>query len=283
MVVYVLAFLLYFGINLVRAYGTPGWFWSLAGAGVCSLLYFSYGAMLLGILSQTLETRRRRQQRILVTPTEITLENAPQNFTAMWQDVTDYFIDASADWKSMRPHVVQTKQGAFSFLGSITEAASLCHVVKYFATGAIATEWAIRDKNTLGGPALQWSGGQKGIGARVFHYRTRTIRAVVGGMTFLFLMMPAIYALGNWLNGPLAGNSASTLVLLPPVLAYWVWLWMLYYRARVEVDDAGITQQSPFGKRWQISWVDVHSFQKKESCFLVRGADHRIKILRLRC
>ena len=160
--------------------GLVGWPMKLALFAPYLLIFFLYAGPLLFVFAQYRAAGRRRAERIRVDMEGIVFEDGARRFEAAWADVTGYQIAGGAGALSAR-YVVETRQGEFDFLAALSGATLLKAIIQRYAENAADREWRARvDPEALGGEAARWSGGEVGSGARVYHYRTRAHRAMLG-------------------------------------------------------------------------------------------------------
>jgi hypothetical protein len=238
--------------------GQVGWGVTLAGLGVYVLLIASMGAFFLMPLAQYRAAGRRKAERITADLNGIVFEDGARRVEAAWADVTGYGIGPGPGAFAVR-YVVETRQGDFDFLATLSDATLLQAIIRRYAEDAGDKEWRARvDPEVLGGEAARWSGGRVGVGARVYHYRKRANRAVlwaplVFGLTCGFLSWAA------W-QGLLPGAQAAGLVCVA-VGCGLVFLggWYAYRVRRMETDEDGLTWITPLGRR-RLAWGQVEDY-----------------------
>jgi len=257
--------------------GQVGWGVTLAGLGVYVLLIASMGAFFLMPLAQYRAAGRRKAERIMADTNGITFEDGARRVEAAWPDVTGYGIVPGPGAFAVR-YVVETRQGDFDFLAVLSGATLLQAIIRCYAEDAADKDWRPRvNREALGGEAARWSGGRIGVGARVYHYRTRMYRALlwaplVFGLTCGFLAWVAGQGLmpGTQITGPVFGASAFGLVFLGG--------WYAYRVCRVETDEDGLTQVTPWGRQ-RMAWGQVEDYwltgEYNSGIVRGRGARHR--------
>lgn len=234
-----------------------GWAPTLAVAGAYTLLVGSIGLVFLLPLAQYRAANRRKAERIIVSLDGIVFDGGARRVEAAWADVTGYHSESSQGLGSR--FVVETRQGEFDFLSSLGSAALLQAIIQRFATDATDTEWRSRiSLEALGGEAARWTGGKPGVGARVYHYRTRVNRAVLGlplTLCLVFLLMAGLI----W-QGLLPGMNAQKLLLIGIASGAWFFLGCYAYCVRrIVCDDNGLTQRTVFSSRF-LAWDQVQEF-----------------------
>ena len=255
--------------------GFVSWPMKIGLFGPVLVLVFLLLPMPLVLLSQYQATGRRKAERITTDLCGIVFEDKARRVEAAWSEVTGYQITAGsgAVFTCCR---VETKSGDFDFLSTLSDFLILREIIQRYAEDASDKEWKHRiSPEALGGEAACWSGGQMGVGARVFHYRTRSHRALLlGGVVLLLSMcavLPVIIVLspGNPPPFPL-----DALFALASVLGL-LYGWRLYRHGGVHLDDDGLTQFAPLGQT-RIAWAQVRDFYiGGEGSSVVEGRDGR--------
>jgi len=259
--------------------GQVGWGVTLAGLGVYLLLIASLGAFFLMPLAQYRAAGRRKAERITADTDGIVFEDGARRVEAAWPDVTGYEIAPGSGILTIR-YVVETRQGDFDFLAVLSDATLLMAIIQRYAQDAADREWRPHvNPEALGGEAARWSGGRVGVGARVYHYRTRANRAVLGLPLGLCLAL-GFEAWAAW-QGVLPGADAAGMVCMAALLGL-VFLggWYVYRVCRVETDEDGLTQISPLARR-RMAWGQVEDYYlTAERGGVVEGRGERV---RFRC
>lgn len=213
------------------------------------------------LLSRYRATGRRRAERITADLDGIVFEDKARRVEARWADLTSYQIAAGPGAVTVC-YRVETRQGDFDFLPTLSEFLIFKEIVRRYAKNAAENEWKHQDSpEVLGGEAARWSGGQEDIGARVFHYQTRSVRALLWGGIILLLSLCAMVVLVRLVSLP----GSAPLPFLPNALfglASVLGLfygWRLYRHCGVHLDDDGLTQFTPLGQT-RILWSLVDKF-----------------------
>jgi hypothetical protein len=233
--------------------------------------------LLLGVMHGSLwkATRARYNQRIVCTPETITWTNDTQGITAQWDEVTDYYREAlPGRIQFIQRFVVETTHGSFDWVPSLHRRPLLQSTVQQHATSAHAKQWQLRDQSTLD-DSLKLPEGVECLDAGSKHfrygYRTSTIRALLWLPTFV-LVTPLIGLQGSQLSrlpdevetsitAPAVDDisptySALSILGIISAMSAVGWMWWRYRTAAVETDAHGITQLTPFGRRF-IAWGEV--------------------------
>ena len=259
-------------LSLTGLAALVGWRMTLTTAALYLLLTLPLAIMLL--VRPLLEYRavqKRMKEHITLNREGLVFEDGTRRIDASWQDVTGYSIIAGK-------YVVETGSGAFDFLGSIGSSLILRENIKWYAAQSADTNWKARaDAEALGGEAARWSGGQVGVGARVFHYRIRSLRMGLAGVACVCLLgwgLGAATMLG-WLPG---GNPPPLGVVVGGTVLMAVFLgmgWRIYRWGGVHMDEDGLTQFTLLGQT-RLMWVQVSKFYLgTDGVSIVEGRDGR--------
>lgn len=235
-----------------------GWSATLVTAGLYLLLVGPIGLFFLLPLAQYREVSRRKSERITADLDGIVFENGTQRLETAWADVIGYGFADSQGFAARC--VVETTQGAFDFLSALRNAAFLREIIRRFADQSADTEWRIGSSaGSLGGEAARWSSGKVGIGARVYHYRTRMNRIALSMPLVFCLVFPLMAGLA-W-QGLLPGANAQNLLLFGIISGLgFLFGWYAYRIRRIECSENGLTQRMVFGRGF-LAWEQVQEFE----------------------
>ena len=273
---FVIYLLLKPAMQLPTMAGLVGWAMTLTTAALYLLLVGSIGLIFLVPLAQYRAAGRRRAERITADTHGITFEDDARRVEAAWPDVIGYGIAHGKG--ALVQYVVETRQGDFDFLTNIKQATLLRAIIRRYAEEVPDKEWRLRtDPEALGGEMARWSGGRVGIGARVYHYRTRANRAVLG--------LPLTLCLALWLMAGLAWQGllpGFNVLFVASAGAFYglVFLggWYAYRACRVETDEDGLAQITPFARR-RLLWDQVEDYwlTGDYNSGVVRGRGERLR------
>lgn len=160
----------------------------------------------------------------------------------------------------------------YSFTLLIDNAPLLATILRQFATEAVEFRRDQNEKEALGGVAARWGGGEEGKGARVFHRRTRTIRASV-------LSAYAVFAGALWAVVRLFLMPFSTAALFffgPLALLFGFLAWdttMEYLQDRVLVDKEGVTHINKRRRKQHKRWEDIERIWTEGNAISITGKD----------
>ena len=236
--------------GVIKAFHAQGGSWALATLGIFCFGMLPTPLLVIVVFRMRRSAMRGRSgQQITLRQEGVLYKDEARRVEAHWGDITDLFLTRGKEMTYR--YVVVTTQGTFDFSPTIKDCAILSRALTAHATALPDAKWRNTETDTLGGISSRWTSGCEGVGKRVYHYRTRTIRAV--------LWFPTVMALGvavmHW-GLPLLGLAApgTTGLFLYGALAAWGW-WR-YLCGAIETDTEGITQRTLFGTR-HLAWEDV--------------------------
>ncbi len=247
-----------------------GWRMTLTTAALYLLLILPLVAMLVKSLLDYRAVQKRMGERVTLNPDGLVFEDGTRRVDARWEEITGYGIVAGK-------YMVETGGGAFDFLGSIKKARLLRENIKLYAAQSADTQWKVlADAEALGGEVARWSGGQVGVGARMFHYRTRSVRAWLWYGVLLIVILCGTVAVTFF--GSIYGSLLGLLpfALLPLMLAAALLKgWQTYRWGGIYLDDDGLTQRRPL-RQTRLMWAQVRDFYLADSNVgIVEGRDGR--------
>ncbi|MBC8143820.1 MAG: hypothetical protein H7Y38_20505, partial [Armatimonadetes bacterium] len=213
---------------------------------------------------------KRRGESISVTPETVRHENAQTGVVreTAWRDVSDYFYRATKGGTISRYTLVLpgADEPEISWDVTLQDAAHLLALVQTFApapgtaTGG-ADAWRNKSlhEKTGGSDPATWQGGAVGMGGRVFRLRSAETMVLLGIFTVTALIVTVLCIVEGLPpgvnNGRIVSLGITSAFVLPTV-----WGWVCYAFSRVETDDMGITQYTPFGKKY-LPWFAVADYR----------------------
>jgi hypothetical protein len=263
--------------RLPETLGQMGWLLGVLGAVVLIGFSLSLPAMAYPALLALRETQRRRHQRLRAEARGLVFVDGSRRLEAAWDEVLDYFIASFPGITAASRYVVITRSGTFDFTPHLHDAAILRRMIAHYAKNTSGADWQPRTDEVLGGNSLRWTRSPHGDRERVYHYRTRTNRAVLCLPAAIILMRALIPALLRQasLEPPPNGDAVwfAGIIGVPTLYGWW-----RYLAASVRVSSRGIAQLTPFGRRF-IPWADVLEYRQPGdgSTITVVGARGRIQ------
>lgn len=239
--------------------GMVGWPMKLGLFAPYLLIFLIYAGPILLIYGQCRVAGRRKTERITADTHGIVFNDGVRQVKTTWADVTGYGI-VHGPGALVVHYVVDTRQDGFDFLPSLSHVLLLKAIIRRYAVSSADTDWRPRvDLETLGGETARWSGGRVGVGARVYHYRTRSYRALLwlpAAWSLTMLLMAVLAGQGltrgtNSPTGPIFFGTGMGLVFLISLYAY--------RTCRMETDEDGLTQITPWGRR-RLLWSQVEDY-----------------------
>lgn len=193
-------------------------------------------------------------QRITATAEGLTFEDGTERQEISWEDISLVYSESARGFSAYTRNVIVGKHDQFDFTGYLREARVLRLLLQRLASEAVERGRDFSpDIETLGRPEEP-----DAIGEHIYHYRTRTNRALLWFLgTFGFGgFVAAVLAELGWMEHEAKTTQWVFAVLLTlPVL----WAWWRYRAASIRTDATGLTQYGLFGKRF-VAWNDIRDY-----------------------
>lgn len=277
------------GSKAGRIIAEMGWGWGLALLATMTLVFGSPVLLSVFLAPPVIrDARRRKKQQIVVNPDGLLFRDGRAEAPSLvitWDQVTRYYLAARnpSQGAFVPRYVVETGTGeAFDFSAQISDARLLAEIVRRYAKAAETHEWrSLVDEDVLDDPRDATAGpGQLSTGTRVYHYRTRTHRALLWfplSFASIFLAQIALERAG--LSKPLPHHAGDPprIVLGISLMAATLWCWWRYRAAAICTDEDGMTQFTWFGSV-HLAWSDIADFYRRgDDIFLLHvvGANGR--------
>ena len=247
-------------------------------------LLFSCGAMPFLIVAtrwpQIKAGRAYLQQMVSADLRGLTFQSPQEHTPIAWDRVLDYYLDPVAGTLQNADRcVVVTERGEWTFLSTIVEGYTLREIIKTYATNAKPKDWAYKpgyDRDNLKTPGQF----QAKAGTKVFHFRTRTARAILLLFTIVIAFVPVSVLFGGKFktNADFFGLA----VFLFPIAVGVVTGWLGYFKTHFVLDERGIATRGWRKSRF-IAWTEIESYQAgSDGYFLeIRTAQKTIRFLRM--
>lgn len=205
------------------------------------------------LLSGYTEFLKRKKETITFDRETLTFSDGVSALTARWDEVTDYYWTSSPSDMIKMPIIgrIETPGGPICFLRDMDKGTRLARIVELYASKARQHEWRIEDSWQSLEPAAPATDHQRGI--KRFGYRNRFVRFFAVMATLLIAAPILIYLLHHIVSLP-SGKFGAGIAVVPFVLA--CYLWSVFNRSAVVVDDDSIIKISPLGQR-RIGWDNV--------------------------
>ena len=223
--------------------------WTLTMLGMLNLLLLCYGMIAWMIHNQYRQSKKRFSQRITATEEGLTYEDGRDRVSLAWEKIL-------VCWKEPKKlpyrYTIQGVNMEFDFLSSIDRSATLLRLLEKRAPEAMkrGRDSSPHEEDLL---SQQW---HMTPGVHVYHYRTRMARAFLLFPTLMAPLMLSVYPLLSTLYENNPGQGLPVLW-IGGVLSFMTpYLWWRYFAGKVVTTSEGVTQSSPFGKRF-IAWGDI--------------------------
>lgn len=232
--------------------------YALGALGTFVLMSVGSGALPLLMAASMGGGAARRDETVTATRRGIAFRDDAGSVEAEWADVTSFAMEpARTGILTGHRYRVVTRQGAFTFDPAIAGVHRLKRIIAALATDAGTKEWTWQrgtEPDDLGAPREQLS---RADGAQVYHYRTRSVRA-------LLLLQFAIGVCGAAAGAARmvvsSEDPSGQFALAGAMLAGWAWGLWRQRAAMVTVDEGGITKRGLRGAQ-RIEWRDVQAYR----------------------
>ena len=253
--------------------------WGRAGSVLMPILVlFLFALWILPHYSILRAKQNLGQQIISADRDALTLIDGETQTRIAWHEVTDYFIEDAPGALTLHQAVVESAHSRIVFRHEIENINELKALIRSHAVNAKSDDWRAResaDSDTLGGKLTLWPSGEVGVGRKVYHYRTRTMRAllVLGGAMLLVLPI-RILGLVPLREGqlPTTPDRLIGLVFVAPVVALAVGGALAFWRASIQTDETGIYQRGVWSER-ALRWSEIEAFTFNGYFYALKGAD----------
>ena len=225
--------------------------------------------------------KRQNAPPIRADQNGLSLVDAPTPTHIAWDEITDYGIEDPKGAVTMPQYVVEGTGKRLFFQREITDFGELQALICALAINASSCEWLHRestDKDILGGEPSLWPGGVAGVGRKIYHYRTRTLRALLflGSSIVLICVVPLIVAFtsGNYANR-LGDQIGVTLSMA--IIGFVTGLgWLAFWRASIQTDENGVLHRNIWGERF-LPWDEIEAFTFNGYFYALKGARATIR------
>lgn len=240
---------------------------------------------LLCVLSVGLMWRERsaawlhRDEHLEISPRGVAWQSGRKRIEAAWDEVIAIHRLPKRGFKP--DYRVETRRGDFTVWNSLESVGLWLGLVRQFAPHLAPP--APLPTTDIGGESGTWSGGKRGEGARVFHFRTSETRTNLWAPT---LVSPCLLLI------PFIHQSLQAPDELPAApLSLWVWFgigvailatvgcWVVFARAAIWADETGLEWRVPFWKR-RLDWSEIEAFGRDETGVFLRAGGKKRPIWR---
>jgi hypothetical protein len=217
---------------------------------VIALLVVGGAASLLALNRET-NRRRGRHERITASPDGLQFESDERSVSARWEEIAACVRGTlPGAWLDSPRFIVRTRHGEFDFLATIE---NHFHLKKWIAAQAPAdvTAWRDAGAEVIRVNPDRWPSA--GEDSRVFHYRTRSNRAL---LVFVGAVCGVLVVEAGF-----KGEGYALAALSAAVVAWFAWR---YHRTAIRVDSRGITHFGALGSRF-LPWNAIRQTRIRQS------------------
>jgi hypothetical protein len=226
------------------------------------------------------EARRRKNESFTADAEGFTFFDGREKTRVCWAEVIGYrFQDQGLEPNQRglrllcsRCTIRSERGGEVSFLTLMDDVGLFQEIVRTHAVNGIEARIDRDRAEALGGIAARWTGGVEGVGERVYHYRTRSNRAMLWFPWLSPVMFALLPVLAHY-DLTLGGESPTEFVVLGPLsLVGAVAATMAYYKSCLILGRDGLTKVGITGSRF-IRWEDVRDWEVEPSRGFVEAMD----------
>ena len=257
--------------------------WGRIGSLLMPLIVLLLLALLLWPHLAILRAKQRLGHQIISADRDgLTLLDGKSQTRIAWPEVTDYGIEDAPGRFCLPQYVVESAYARVVFRREIESSGELKALVRAQAVNAQSNDWRAResaDSDTLGGETTLWPSGTVGVGRKVYHYRTRIARALLGLGGAMLLVFPIrILGLVPLRDGqmPTTPDRLIGLVFVVPVVALTLGGALAFWRASIQTDDDGIYQRGIWSQRF-LRWNEIETFTFNGYFYTVKGVGAPIR------
>ena len=233
-----------------------------------------------------LRTKRRFLEQSIVASREVLEQwNGPSRRVCAWEDVERFELEQVKGMVQLPLCVVWARGQRFDWHSGIEQGRLLKSIVQQKATNAQTTDWKYpsgADQDILGGELSLWPSGVVGVGAKRYHYRTRTCRALLflGWAVLSVVIFSYVFSAlqGRLTSGDIPiPEMLGALLLFSPVMVLSGFGLRAYFASWLERDEDGLHHTSIFGKR-ELRWDEIRRVQLNEYFLEIRGDKTKIRV-----
>jgi len=191
----------------------------------------------------------RMKQMITVDDETITFFDGESTVIARWDEVSDYYFTSSPGQTIKRSDLgwIETANGPFCFQIGIDNYTRLVWIVRKYAMNAKQQVWRLEKSYTSLEPSQPLADQERG--SKRYSYRNRMVRSLAAFVT----IFPAMPLLQRLLGQPVPRVVLDGAIVVLVITGY---IWAVFYRSAIIIDDDAITHIFPMGRR-RIPWDEV--------------------------
>ena len=225
-------------------------------------------------LPQARATKPHLQQTVTADLRGLIFQTPQEHIPISWDRVLDYYLEPiKGTLEMVNRCIVVTQRGEYSFLSPIVDGFTLREIVKKYATNAQSSEWKPKPGQSLDNlkaPAHL----QAASGAQVFHFRTRTARALLLLFTLIVALAPASAVFGGKFKT--TGDLIFLVVFFVPLGLATLCCWRGFLKSYVVANEDGLTLHGIFKTR-SLRWNEIKRFRSDGYVCYIDGERQRLR------
>ncbi len=255
--------------NVLSLWGKIGFvFVWLALASCLSVLFLATR------LPQARATKSHLQQTVSADLRGLIFQTPQEHVPISWDQVLDYYLEPVKGTLEMVDRcVVVTQHGEHSFLSPIVDGFTLREIVKKYATNAQSSEWKPRPGQSLDNLKAP-KHLQAATGARLYHFRTRSARAMLLMFTLMIASAPASAILGGKFKT--TGELAWFFMFLAVTGLATIYGWIGYAKCYIVTNENCLTLHGLFKAR-SLLWDEIKNYRSDGYACYLDGDRERIR------
>jgi len=255
--------------NVLSLWGKIGFvFVSIAFASLYPVLFLATR------LPQARATKSYLQQTVTADLRGLVFQTPQEHIPISWDRVLDYYLEPVAGALEMVNRcVVVTSRGEHSFLSPIVDGFTLREIVKKYATNAQSSEWKPRPGQSLDNLKAPRH-LLVPIGARVFHFRTRTARALLFFFMLVCVMLTTSVFTGA--RSKTTGDLVLFFVFTLPLCLATSYLWRGFRKSYIVTDENGLTLHG-ITKTTSLRWSEIKRYRSDGLLCYIDGEKQKLR------
>ena len=239
---------------------------------VMGCLVTAWPLSILGIwISTAWSSLKNSDQRIETSAAGIVCTERHRRIEATWEEISRFGVPHdSIKFTLGGQFFVYTSHGDFSFSQFLRNDTLLRQIIRNWAPGDADEQKKAFQADVLPSPPSRWAMPNSGEAEFVYHYRTRTNRAMMWLAAAFALMPLAVILISKSFGVPptIAGGGETAAYAIPA--PFILWIFWRYHAAHIVTDKEGILERSSGGAR-RLAWAEVKSVTKGEFVTVVHG------------
>lgn len=193
-----------------------------------------------------------------------------------WDQVLDFYEEpVPGSLQSADLCLVATPRGAYSFLDTIEDAFTLREIISKYATNAASSGWAPKPGNSR--ENLKSPNFSVPQGSRLYHFRTRSARALLLMFTLMCLAAPVPFVAGT--RSSTADRITMCVLFIPLALATFGG-WLGYFKAAIVTDENSFHLHGLLKTR-SVRWDEIRRYRSDGYACTIDGDQQRLRYFAL--